>query len=231
MLLRERGSVGYRVLRRDRPVGLDRERQPVVVRALPDARLGNGKVGAPHRIVDRVDADHIHGHGAVERMLLGLHVAASLVDVQLTRDVPVVLQREEELVRVHDRDRAVGLDVASIHGPRLAVLDVEHRLVHVGGDHQRQLLQPLDDLVDVLDDSRDGLVLVHHAVQAERPDRRAAQRGQQHSPERVAEGVAVAALQWLEPELGRVRVVLPLGHLHQVGPDEPGQIESRHHLE
>jgi DNA-directed RNA polymerase subunit alpha len=40
--LRQRGGVADRLLRRDRAVRLDRQRETVVVRALPDARLGDG---------------------------------------------------------------------------------------------------------------------------------------------------------------------------------------------
>jgi len=85
--------------------------------------------------------------------------------------------------------------------------------------------------VHVFDDARDGLVLVHHAIQAERPHRGAAERGEQHPAQRVAEGIAVAPLQRLQAELGGVLVVFPLGHLDQMGPDEAGQIEGRDHLE
>jgi len=164
-------------------------------------------------------------------MLLGLDVAAALVHVQLARNVAVVLQREEELIGVHDRHRAVRLEVARVDGSRLVALDVQHRIVHVGREHQRQLLQPLDDLMHVLDHAGDGLMLVDDAVEAECPDGRAPQRRQQHAAQRIAEGVAVAPLQRLEAELGGVRVVFPLGHLDQVRADQPGQIKSRDHLE
>src|SRR5213592_3910509 len=59
----------------------------------------------------------------------------------------------------------------------------------------------------------------------------APQRREQHPPQRVAEGVAVAPLERLQAELGCVLVVFPLGHLDQMRPDQAGQIEGRHHLE
>src|SRR5207247_11107120 len=55
--------------------------------------------------------------------------------------------------------------------------------------------QPLNDLVHVLDHPGDGLVPVHDAVQAERPNGRARQGRKQHPTQRVAEGVAVAPLE------------------------------------
>jgi len=125
----------------------------------------------------------------------------------------------------------VRFDVARIHRARSVVLDVHHRFVHVGREDQRELLQPLDDLVHVLDHARNRLVLVHHAVEPEGPHRGAPQRREQHAAQRVAERVAVAPLQRLEPEFGGVGVVFPLGHLDQVWTHQPGQIESRHHLE
>ena len=123
------------------------------------------------------------------------------------------------------------LDVAGVDGPALAAPHVQHGFVDVWVEHERELLQPLDDLVHVLDHAGDRLMLVHHAVEAERPDGRPAQRRQQHAAQRIAEGVAVAALQWLQAELGGVRIVFPLGHFDQMRAYQPGQIESRHHLE
>src|SRR5439155_5609326 len=113
------------VLGRNGPVGFDREREPVVVGALPHAGLGDGEVGAPDGVVDRVHTDDVHRHGAVDRVLLGLDVAAPLVHVQLAPDVAVVLDREQQLIGVHDAHRTVGLDVARVHGTRLVVLDVQ----------------------------------------------------------------------------------------------------------
>ena len=231
VLLRERRGIGDGVLRRDRAVGLDAEREAIVVGALADARLGHGEVRAPHRIVDGVDAHHVHRQGPVDRMLFRLDVAPALVHVQLAADLAVVLQREQQLFRVDDGGGAVRLDVPGVYRPGRAPLHVQHRFVHVGGEHEGQLLEALDDLVHVFDHARNGLMLVDHAVEPEGPDGRAAQGGQQQAAQRVAQGIAVAPLQRLQPELGGVGVVLPLGHFHQMGPDQPAQIKSRDHLE
>ena len=163
-------------------------------------------------------------------MLLRFDVAAALVHVQLAAHVLLVLQREQQVVGVDDRHRAVGFDVARVHGAGRVALDVQHRFVHVRGEHERQLLEALDDLVDVLHHAGNGLMLVDHAVQAERPHGGAAQRREQHAPQRVAEGVAVAALEGLEAEFGGVGVVLALRHFDDVRTDQPGQIESSDHL-
>ena len=163
-------------------------------------------------------------------MHLGLDVAAALVHVQLHADVAVVLQREEEVVGVLDDDRAVLLDVAGVDRPGALAADVEDRVVHVVGQHQGERLEPLHDLVDVLQHALDGLVLVHHAVEAEAPDRAAAQRGEEQAAERVAQGVAEATLQRLEAELGGVGVVVPLRHLDEMRANQSSQINGHGHF-
>ena len=202
MLLRERRGVRDGVLGRNRPVGLDGEGEPIVIRALPHACLGDGEVGAAHRIVDRVHTHHVHRHCSVDRMLFRLDVSATLVHIQLAADLAVVLHREQQLIGIHDRHGAVRLDVAREHGSGLVVLDVQDGLVHVGHQHQRQLLQALDDLVHVLDHTGDRLMLVDDAIQAERPHRRPPQGREQHAPQRIPEGVAIAPLERLKPMLG-----------------------------
>ena len=46
--------------------------------------------------------DQVDRQRAVDRMQLGLDVAAALVHVQLAVDLAVVLEREEQVVGVHD---------------------------------------------------------------------------------------------------------------------------------
>ena len=111
-------------------------------------------------------------------------------------------------------------DVGGRHGARPGLLDAQQRVLEAVLETQRQRLQVADDLVHVLDDAGDGLVLVHDAVDAERPDRGAAQRRQQHAPHGVAERVAEAALQRLEPELGDVGIVLALRRFDELRTDE-----------
>ena len=101
---------------------------------------------------------------------------------------------------------------------------MQHDVFDVVRQRQRERLEVADDLVDVFDDTRDRLVLVHDAVDAERPHGRAAERRQQHAPHRVAERVAEAALERLEPELGDVGVVFALGRFDQLRADESAEI-------
>ena len=162
-------------------------------------------------------------------MHLGLDVAAALVHVEIHRYFAIVLQREEEMIGIHHPHRGVDLDVARHHRAGARLPDLEHGLVGMLVEHQRQRLQALHDLVHVLEHAGHGLVLVHHAVEPERPHRGAAERGQQHPAKRVAQGVTEPALQRLEAELGEIRVVVPLGHFDQVRADHSGQI-NRHRV-
>src|SRR5207237_8910754 len=134
----------------------------------------------------------VHGHGTVDRMLLRLDVAAALVHVQLAPDVAVVLDGEQELIGIDDRDGTVRLDVARVYRAGFVVLDVHHRLVHIGREDQRELLQPLDELVHVLHHTGNRLVLVHHAVEPEGPRGRPPPRRDPHTAQRVAEAATVA---------------------------------------
>ena len=73
------------------------------------------------------------------------------------------------------------------------------------------------------------LELMQHAIDAEPPHRGAAQRREQHPPHRIAQRVAVAALERLQAELGDVRVVVALRHLDELRPHQPAQINSLCH--
>ena len=106
-------------------------------------------------------------------------------------------------------------------GPGAVAADVQHGLVHVLGQDQRQRLEALHDLVHVLEHALHGLVLVHHAVEAEAPHGAAAQRGQQQPAQRIAERIAEAPLQRLEAELGGVGVVVALRHLDEMRTNQP----------
>ena len=117
----------------------------------------------------------------------------------------------------------------AVTAPASRLADVQHDLFDVVRQRQRERLEVADDLVDVFDDAGDGLVLVHDAVDAERPHGRAAERRQQHATHRVAERVAEAALERLQAELGDVGVVFALGRFDQLRADEPAEIDCLSH--
>jgi len=131
--LRERGGVAHRFLGRDGAVRLDREREAIVVRALTDARFGHGEVGAANRIVDRVHANEIDGKTAVERVLIGLDVAAALVHVKVDVEVPIVLQRKEMVRPIDDADSARAADVGRGDRAGFRTRDVENNVLDIVG--------------------------------------------------------------------------------------------------
>src|SRR5437762_645736 len=80
------------------------------------------------------------------------------------------LHGEQRLLRAHDRDRAMQLEIARVHGTRFLDLEAQDSLVHLRREHQGELLQPLNDLMDVFDHTGNRLVFVHDAVDPKCPD-------------------------------------------------------------
>ena len=73
-------------------------------------------------------------------------------------------------------------------------------LVGVGVHADDEILEVEDDVGDVLFDAGHAGELVRDALDADAGDRGAAQRGQQHAAEAVAEGVAEALVERLDGE-------------------------------
>ncbi len=228
--LRQRGRITHRLLGRNRAVALDGERQAIVVRALANTGFCDREVGAPHRIVDRIDADQIDRHPPIHRVLLGLDVAASLVHVELDVQLAVVLEREQVVRRINDAHRRVPLDVARGYRARFRLLDAQYGFVDILVQCEGQCLEVANDLVHVLDDTLHRLMLVQHAINAERPDRRAAQRREQHAPHGVAKRMPESALQRLEAKLGHVLIVFALCGFYQLRPNQPAEIDCLCHV-
>ena len=99
-------------------------------------------------------------------------------------------------IRLEDLDVGVALDVARAHLAGLVHPQVQ-RLRVVDVQLQRDLLQVEDDVGRILDDAGDRRELVEHTVDLHRGDGRAFNRGEQHAPQRVADGGAEAALERL----------------------------------
>jgi hypothetical protein len=67
---------------------------------------------------------------------------------------------------------------------------------------EQNLLEIQDDIGDVLDHSINGGEFVHRPINLNGADSGAFQRGKQHAPERVANGIAVTGLKRLGNKLG-----------------------------
>src|SRR3954447_2178608 len=103
-------GLAQRRRRVDRPVGLDVERELVVVRALPDARALDRVRHTAHRREDRVDrddADRLVGRLVVLRRA----VAAAAADRHVNLELGLLLERRDVHVGVEDLDAGGQVDV------------------------------------------------------------------------------------------------------------------------
>src|SRR4051812_39649233 len=193
------GGLAQRGLRVDRAVGLDVERELVVVGALADAglldRVGDAADGREDR-VDRDDADRLVGGLVVLRRA----VAAATADRHVHLELGLLLERGDVHVGVEDLDAGGQVDV--LRGDLTGAGDHERRLdlggvgVHPADD----ALEVQHDVGDVLGDALDRGELMGDALDPDARHGRTGERGQQHPAQRVAEGVAEAAVEGLDHE-------------------------------
>src|SRR5439155_10004368 len=108
--LRQRRGVAHCFFRSDGAVRLDSQRQPVVVGSLSNTRLGDGEVGATNRIVDGIDANHIHWQGLVDDVLISLYITAAAANVQFDVDLAITLKREEMVITIDNRNATLVLN-------------------------------------------------------------------------------------------------------------------------
>ena len=180
------------LLRGDRAVGLDLDRELVVVGHLTDPHALDPVVDLADRGEDRVDRDDADRQGLGA---LGAQVADAALDGQVHLDRHVVgVDRHEDELRVDDldvgrlgdvrgRDRAgAALDEAELDRVRREALEAE-------------LLDVQDDLGDVFLDARDRRELLVDVADLDARDRGAVERRQHHPAEGVAERHAVAGLE------------------------------------
>ena len=195
------GRAGERLFGRDRAVGLDLDRQLVVVGHLADAHGLDPVVDLADRGEDRVDRDHADRQRFGP---LGRQVADAALDGQVDLDRHVVrVERHEDELGVDDLDVGRLGDVGGRDRARAALDEAE--LDRVGGEAlEAELLDVQDDLGDVLLDPGDRGELLVDVADLDRGDRGALQRGQEDAPQGVAERDAVAGLE-------RTRLVLGVG--------------------
>ena len=169
-------GLAQRGLRVDRAVGLDVERELVVVGALADAglldRVGDAAHGREDR-VDRDDADRLVGR----LVLLRRAVAAAAADRQVQLELGLLLERGDVRVRVEDLDAGGQVDVP--RGDLAGAGDDERRLdlgrvgVHAADD----ALEVQDDVGHVLLDALDRRELVRDALDPDGGHGGAGERG------------------------------------------------------
>ena len=113
--------------------------------------------------------------------------------------LPPSATRRDVRVRLEDLDVGVGLDVAR-RALRRPCRRAGRASWCVDVQLERNLLQVEDDVGRVLDHAGNRRELVQHAVDLDRGDRRAFDRGEQHAAQRVADRGAEAALERLRVE-------------------------------
>src|SRR6185437_15481917 len=109
-------------------------------------------------------------------VLIGLDITAAVIHVQLEGDVAIVLQREEMMVGLENRESGRSGDVAGLDRCRSGLGDADDGCLRRIVETQDERLEVRDDLMDVFHDTRNGLVLVYDTVDAESPNGGAAQR-------------------------------------------------------
>ena len=187
------------VLRVDRAVGRDVERELVVVGALADTGRLDLVGHAANRREDRVDRDDADRvlRPAVE---LRRDVAASAADRQRHLEPAVAREVGDLELRIEDLELCRRLDVGRRDGARALLRDVHLDLGGLALETGHEVLQVQDDVGDVLAHARQGRELVRGALDLDRGDRSALERREQHAAQRVAERVAEAAIERLDDE-------------------------------
>ena len=181
-----------RVARRDRTVGLDLERELVVVGGLLDAGGLDRERHPAHRREDRVDRDDPDGRRAL--VALGRQVAAALLDGEVEGEAALGVDRREVELGVEDLDVGGGLDVAGGDLTGAARVEAQRDRL-LGRALQHEVLDVEDEVGDVFLHAGDHVELVERLVEAHLGDRGAGDRREQRAAQAVAERVAEAGLE------------------------------------
>src|SRR5690606_21071270 len=131
----------------------------------------------------------------------GRLVAETALDLETHADRAVLGQVADHVVGIDDLDIVVNLDVSGGNHANTGLLQRQHRgiaAVHADGD----VLQVQQDFDDVFLQSFHRRVLVQHTVNLDLGDREAGDGRQQHATQRVAEGMAITALERFDHDPG-----------------------------
>ena len=196
------------VARRDRPVGLDLERELVVVRGLLDPRGLHRERDSPHRREDRVDGDEPDRRRAL--VALCRQVAAALLDGEVDREPALGVHRCEVELGVEHLDVGRGLDVAGGDLTGAARVEAERDGL-LGRALEHEVLDVQDEVGDVFLHAGNDVELVQRFVETHLRDGCAGDRRQERAAQAVPERVAEAGLERTDREL--LEVAVGLGRL------------------
>jgi hypothetical protein len=143
--------------------------------------------------------------------------AAADFQLELHFEFLLLVERAEVLVRIHQLDVLVQLDIRGGHCAFL--VDRQQQGLGIARVRfEQDLFQIQDNFGDILDHAVDGGELMHRPVDFNRGDGGAFQRGKQHPAQGVADRVAVTGFKWFGDKLrigfrgGCVILDQPLGH-------------------
>src|SRR5579883_1046924 len=200
-LAQELGGLNERLGRVERAIGPDLEDQAVIVRDLADASVLDVVVHLGDGREERVDRQEARRPVALGAKLLGRDVAAALGDLDLHVELAARFQVRDDEIAVDDLDVRVALDRGRLDRAFLVGRQV-HGLGTVGEELDAQLLEVEEDVHDIFLHAVDRGVLVRGLLDAHGRHGRALEAGEKNAAQRVAHGVAVAALVGLRHELG-----------------------------
>src|SRR5262252_8007774 len=184
-----------RNFRGNRSIGLDLHGQLVVVENLsltgvlhPIGHLLDRRIQA----VDRDQPDRC----ILRPIALRRHIALAGIDSKFHADLGALVEMIQHQLRIENHDVADGLDVARGDKRRASLLH-DHALRAVALHLDGNVFDVKDDVGHVLAHAGDGRKFVEDAVDVHRLHARPLQRGQQNTPQRVAERQSKAALERL----------------------------------
>jgi hypothetical protein len=193
-----------RLFGRDGAVGLDLHHQLVEVGALLDAGVLDGVADAATGENEASSTMRPIALGGLVAIAahVARHVAAALLDLDLHVELAALRQVGNDVLGVDDLDVVRRLDVGR-RDRALAFLAQHQRDFVAVVQPEDHALEVQHDVDDVFLHAVDGRVLVQHAGDRHFGRRIAHHRRQQHAAQRVAQRVAVAALERLERALAR----------------------------
>ena len=193
LVLQNARGIGHGIFGGYRAVGFDGQVQLVVVQFLADAR-GIDLVGnLTHRRIQRIDRDQPDRR--VDRTVRhGRDIALAGVGGQFHVERRAFVEVADHQVLVQNFDIACHRDVAGAHfarpgGRKLQTLGAF--ALHL----ERDLLNVEHDVGDVFTHAGKRREFVEHVFDADRSNRSALKRGQQHPAQRIAERQAKAAFE------------------------------------
>ena len=164
MIAQDLPRVRHRILRRNRPVGIDLDRELLVVRLLSDARCLDVVANVDDRREDRIDRDH--AQRLLGRLVLFRHeVPDAAADPEVEFEIRFAIERRDMEFRIKDLhvgrrlldlrrgqrqrslqrdDDAVGLLVDKLHPDLFQVQDHLRHILHNARDGGELMLDPVD---------------------------------------------------------------------------------------